>query len=224
MPQSSPSALFAVKSEDKSTLANYFTIPQFRSQLPADLRYAKFAFGLPVVNKVNGIETVDVYALAGNRENKPQLSGAVITDARQSYNQVGEPSVSMQMNGKGAKIWEEMTGKAYNQQSQIAIVLDNVVYSAPGVTSGPISGGNSEISGAFTINEAIDLANVLRAGKLPASADIVQADEVGPSLGKKLLKVVCYHLYSTISCFSLDVFIMVKVVLLLTLHYYLTSY
>ena len=68
VPQSSPSALFAVKSEDKSTLANYFTIPQFRSQLPADLRYAKFAFGLPVVNKVNGIETVDVYALAGNRK------------------------------------------------------------------------------------------------------------------------------------------------------------
>ena len=188
VPQSSPSALFAVKSEDKSTLANYFTIPQFRSQLPADLRYAKFAFGLPVVNKVNGIETVDVYALAGNRENKPQLSGAVITDARQSYNQVGEPSVSMQMNGKGAKIWEEMTGKAYNQQSQIAIVLDNVVYSAPGVTSGPISGGNSEISGAFTINEAIDLANVLRAGKLPASADIVQADEVGPSLGQEAIE------------------------------------
>ena len=135
MPQSSPSALFAVKSEDKSTLANYFTIPQFRSQLPADLRYAKFAFGLPVVNKLNGIETVDVYALAGNRENKPQLSGAVITN--QSYNQVGEPSVSMQMNGKGAKIWEEMTGKAYNQQSQITVVLDNVVYST-GVTSGPI--------------------------------------------------------------------------------------
>ena len=140
------------------------------------------------MNKVNGIETVDVYALAGNRENKPQLSGAVITDARQSYNQVGEPSVSMQMNGKGAKIWEEMTGKAYNQQSQIAIVLDNVVYSAPGVTSGPISGGNSEISGAFNINEAIDLANVLRAGKLPASADIVQADEVGPSLGQEAIE------------------------------------
>ena len=93
----------------------------------------------------------------------------------------------MQMNSKGAKIWEEMTGKAYSSRSQIAIVLDNVVYSAPGVTSGPISGGRSEISGAFTINEAIDLANVLRAGKLPASADIVQADEVGPTLGKEAI-------------------------------------
>ena len=98
------------------------------------------------------------------------------------------PTVSMQMNTKGAKIWEEMTGNAYSQSSQIAIVLDDIVYSAPGVTSGPISGGNSEISGAFDLNEAIDLANVLRAGKLPASADIVQADEVGPSLGKEAIE------------------------------------
>ena len=64
----------------------------------------------------------------------PELSGAVITDARQSYNNQGKPSVSMQMNAKGAKIWEEMTGRAYTQQSQIAIVLDDIVYSAPGVT------------------------------------------------------------------------------------------
>ena len=92
------------------------------------------------------------------------------------------------MNTKGAKIWEEMTGNAFNQSSQIAIVLDDIVYSAPGVTSGPISGGNSEISGSFTLNEAIDLANVLRAGKLPASADIVQADEVGPSLGQEAIE------------------------------------
>tara|TARA_B100001093_G_scaffold519638_1_gene609592 strand:+ start:1 stop:1740 length:1740 start_codon:yes stop_codon:yes gene_type:complete len=94
----------------------------------------------------------------------------------------------MQMNTKGAKIWEEMTGEAFNQNSQIAIVLDDVVYSAPGVNSGPISGGNSEISGSFNLNEAIDLANVLRAGKLPASADIVQADEVGPSLGQEAIE------------------------------------
>ena len=82
-----------------------------------------------------------------------------------------------------------MTGEAYENRSQIAIVLDNTVYSAPGVTSGAIScRGNSEISGSFTLNEAIDLANVLRAGKLPASADIIQADEVGPSLGIEAIK------------------------------------
>ena len=93
----------------------------------------------------------------------------------------------MQMNTKGAKIWEAMTGRAFTQGSQIAIVLDDIVYSAPGVTTGAISGGNSEISGSFTLNEAVDLANVLRAGKLPASADIVQAEEVGPSLGQEAI-------------------------------------
>ncbi|MFC4720763.1 protein translocase subunit SecDF [Geojedonia litorea] len=187
-PQSDPSALFAVKSEDKETLEAYLKMPQVRANLPAEQRYTKFAFGLPELNKETGIETVNVYALIGNRDNQPELSGAVITDARQSYNNQGKPSVSMQMNGKGAKVWETMTGRAYTQQSQIAIVLDDIVYSAPGVTTGAISGGNSEISGSFTVNEAVDLANVLRAGKLPASADIVQADEVGASLGKEAIE------------------------------------
>jgi len=93
----------------------------------------------------------------------------------------------MQMNGKGAKIWETMTGRAFNTGGQIAIVLDDIVYSAPNVTTGEIAGGNSSISGSFTLNEAIDLANVLRAGKLPASADIVQAEEIGPSLGQEAI-------------------------------------
>lgn len=93
----------------------------------------------------------------------------------------------MQMNGKGAKIWEELTGKAFKDQSNIAIVLDNIVYSAPGVSKGPIAGGSSEITGNFTLNEATDLANVLRAGKLPASADIIQSEIVGPSLGHEAI-------------------------------------
>jgi SecD/SecF fusion protein len=91
--------------------------------------------------------------------------------------QSGKPAVSMQMNGQGAKGWEELTGRAYTQKS--TIVLDNIVYSAPGVSSGPI-GGRSEISGSFDVTETKDLANVLRAGKLPASADIVQSEVVHP--------------------------------------------
>jgi len=182
-----PSALFAVSLEDRDKLKSYLNMPQVRSNLPAEERYTKFAFGIPEVNTQTGDEIVDVYALVGNRDNEPELSGAVITDARQSYNNQGKPSVSMQMNAKGAKIWEEMTGRAYAQQGQIAIVLDDIVYSAPGVTNGAISGGNSEISGSFTVNEAIDLANVLRAGKLPASADIVQAEEVGATLGQEAI-------------------------------------
>lgn len=171
------------EAKDKDLVMSYLNKPQVRALLPVEKRYTKFAWGIQPKNS----EFVELYAIAGNRDNTPELSGAVIVDARQSYNQIGKPSVSMQMNGKGAKIWETMTGRAYTNQSQIAIVLDDIVYSAPGVTSGPISGGSSEISGSFTLNEAIDLANVLRAGKLPASADIVQAEEVGPSLGQEAI-------------------------------------
>lgn len=171
------------EAKDKDLVTSYLSEPKVRALLPADQRYVKFVWGIQEKDS----EYVDLYALIGNRENEPQLSGAVITDARQSYNQSNKPSVSMQMSSKGSKIWEEMTGRAYAQKSQIAIVLDNIVYSAPTASSGAISGGNTEISGAFTLNEAIDLANVLRAGKLPASADIVQADEVGPSLGQEAI-------------------------------------
>ncbi|MFV0540893.1 MAG: protein translocase subunit SecDF [Aestuariibaculum sp.] len=168
---------------DKDQVLGYLNMPQVRALLPAEMRYAKFAFGKPEKNS----EVADLYALVGNRDNTPELSGAVVVDARQGYGPTGKPTVSMQMNAKGAKIWEEMTGRAYTQGSQIAIVLDNVVYSAPGVTTGAISGGSSEISGSFTLNEAVDLANVLRAGKLPASADIISSEVVGPSLGQEAI-------------------------------------
>ncbi len=174
-------ASFAIQDKDK--VLEYLNKPQVRSLLPSELRYVKFAFSKPEKNS----EVVDLYALKGNRDNIPELSGGVVTDARHAFGQTGKPEVSMQMNSKGAKVWEEMTGRAYQQQSQIAIVLDNVVYSAPGVTSGPIAGGNSSISGNFSLNEAIDLANVLRAGKLPASADIIQSEVVGPSLGQEAI-------------------------------------
>ena len=98
----------------------------------------------------------------------------------------------MQMDSRGSRIWETMTGKAFKDASNIAIVLDEIVYSAPGVSSGAISGGRSEITGNFTLNEAVDLANVLRAGKLPASAEIIQSEIVGPSLGKEAIQAGIY--------------------------------
>lgn len=168
---------------DKETVSRYLKYPQVRNLLSPEQRYVMFMWGV----QPDDSEVVELYALKGNRDSIPELSGAVITNAQQSYSQTGKPTVSMQMNGKGAKIWEDMTGRAFSQGSQIAIVLDDIVYSAPGVTTGAISGGNSEISGQFTLNEAIDLANVLRAGKLPASANIVQADVVGPSLGQEAI-------------------------------------
>jgi len=169
--------------QDKVKVLSQLNDPKNRALLPAEMRYAKFVWGIQAKDS----EFTDLYAIKSNRDGQPELSGAVITDARQDYDQLSRPAVSMQMNAKGAKTWEEMTKKAYETQGFIAIVLDNIVYSAPSVSSGPIAGGNSQISGSFSLTEAVDLANVLRAGKLPASAEIVQAEEIGPSLGQEAI-------------------------------------
>ena len=177
--------LFAPK--DTAIVGGYLRRPDIRVLLAGDQRYAKFVWGKPTKikdAKSKEIDAVELYALKGNRDNIAAMSGGVVTDASDTFDQSGKPAVSMQMNGKGAKAWEELTGKAYTQKSNIAIVLDNVVYSAPGVSSGPIAGGRSEISGSFDLTETKDLANVLKAGKLPASADIIQSEVVGPSLGQ----------------------------------------
>ena len=180
--------LFSPK--DTATVGGYLRRPDIRILLGANQTYAKFVWGKPTTikdEKGKNIEAVELYALRGNRDNEAAMSGGVVTDASDTFDQMGKPAVSMQMSGKGAKIWEELTGRAYTQKSNIAIVLDNVVYSAPGVSSGPISGGRSEISGTFEISETKDLANVLRAGKLPAAADIIQSEVVGPSLGQEAI-------------------------------------
>lgn len=182
-------ALFDPK--DTAVVNSYFKRTDIRALLPADKRYAKFVWGkasTDVDEKTKKeVTTVALYALKGNRNNQANLSGGVVTDAKDSFDQLGKPSVTMQMNGAGAKAWEELTGKAYSTKGYIAIVLDDIVYSAPGVTSGPISGGRSEISGVFDVTETKDLANVLRAGKLPAAAEIVQSEVVGPSLGQEAI-------------------------------------
>lgn len=178
--------------QDTAAINQYLKMPQVRNLLPAQQRYTKFVWGKEVVDTELQEKTTDLYALKYTRDGVPQLGGDVVTDARHDFSMGGAPVVSMQMNAKGARIWEEMTGLAFNQKTQIAIVLDDVVYSAPGVTSGPISGGSSQITGNFSVNEAIDLANVLKAGKLPAKAQIIQSEVVGPSLGQEAIKSGTY--------------------------------
>jgi SecD/SecF fusion protein len=176
--------------KDTAVVGGYLRRADIRVLLAPDQHYAKFVWGKPTTltdAKGKEIDAVELYALKGNRDNVASMGGGVVTDAKDTFDQLGKPAVSMQMNGQGAKAWEELTGRAYSQKSNIAIVLDNVVYSAPGVTSGPISGGRSEISGNFEIAETKDLANVLRAGKLPAAADIIQSEVVGPSLGQEAI-------------------------------------
>ena len=174
--------------KDMDVVKAYLDLPEVRRLLPQNLRYVDFAWGKPDPNA----DLVDLYLIKSNRDGIPPLSGGVIVDAVQTYSQLGQPAVSMQMDSKGARIWENMTGKAFKEGSNISIVLDDVVYSAPGVNNGAIAGGRSEITGTFTLNEAIDLANVLRAGKLPASAEIIQSEIVGPSLGKEAIQSGIY--------------------------------
>jgi len=153
-------------------------LKEVKSVFPRDLKLAW-------MNKprVEGSDMLELIALKiTNRDNKPALGGDVITDARQGYDQNGKVDVSMSMNAEGAKIWKRLTGE--NVGNQIAIVLDDYVYSAPNV-NGEIPNGQSSISGNFTIEEGQDLANILKAGKLPAPARIVEEEVVGPSLGKE---------------------------------------
>ncbi|MCC5919079.1 MAG: protein translocase subunit SecDF [Cyclobacteriaceae bacterium] len=131
-------------------------------------------------DKNMGGDFLELYALKTNRERKAKLTGEVITDARQDFDQVGQPAVSMRMNAQGARKWKAMTGE--NIGNRVAIVLDDFVYSAPNVRD-EIAGGSSSISGNFTVEEAKDLANILKAGALPAPTQIVEEAIVGPTLG-----------------------------------------
>lgn len=169
--------------QDTAEIGGYLRNSEVKALLPAAVKFTKFAW-----QRVGAdAEIVELYALKSNREGLPRISGDVVSDAQDTFDQFGKPAVSMTMNTKGAREWERMTGDVYQNQTGIAIVLDNKVYTAPGVSSGPISGGRSEITGDFTINETKDIANVLRAGKLPASAEIVQSEIVGPSLGQEAI-------------------------------------
>ena len=170
--------------KDKKTVDSYLNNPKVRQLIPANKRFTDFLWGITDPET----KIVDLYIIKKNRNNIPPLGGGVVVDASQTYDMAQQPAVSIQMNGRGARLWEDLTGDAYKNSYNIAIVLDETVYSAPGVTTGPISGGRSEITGDFSLNEAIDLANILNAGKLPASADIIQSEIIGPSLGKESIE------------------------------------
>ena len=170
-------------SADTAKVNRYLSMPQIAALFPAEFRPM---WGVkPVGNTENIYELVAIKA--SSRDGQAPLDGSVITNAAVSYDSrtSGEPKVSMSMNAEGANIWAHLTKD--NIGKQIAIVLDGTVYSYP-VVNTEISGGNSEISGHFSVEEATDLVNVLKSGKLPAPATIVQEQVVGPSLGAKSIK------------------------------------
>ncbi|MEG1581183.1 MAG: protein translocase subunit SecD, partial [Bacteroidaceae bacterium] len=151
-----------------------------KGALPKDL---SLKWGVKASDLAKNAEIYELYAIkVTERNGKAPLEGDVITDAKDDYDQFGRPCVSMQMNADGARRWALMTKN--NIGHAIAIVLDGYVYSAPNV-QGEIPGGNSQITGSFTAEDTKDLANVLKSGKMPAPAHIVQEDIVGPSLGQE---------------------------------------
>ena len=168
---------------DTAAINALLATPEAKKALPQDLR---LFWSVDAVNKATENNVYSLYAIKStNRNGRASLEGDVIVEAADSYDQYGNPCVTMAMNTDGSRRWAQLTKG--NVGRSIAVVLDGYVYSAPNV-KGEITGGSSEITGSFTIEETKDLANVLRSGKMPAPARIVSEDIVGPSLGQESIQ------------------------------------
>jgi SecD/SecF fusion protein len=182
-------AVLAYANKNKMEQINkYLNLPEIKSMFPQDLMFRWSQ--KPIEDKgIEGVTVVGQYELYAIKKyrgsDQPRLDGSVVTNASEQPDPSGEVTVSLAMNNDGAKAWADMTKAAYDGGNrEVAILLDDEVVSAPRVIN-PITGGNTQITGNFTIDEAKDLANVLEVGKLPATARIVQESQIGPSLGQE---------------------------------------
>lgn len=167
-----------VLKKDTAQLNQYLSLDAVRNQFPANVKFVYGSEGRAERNNPN--IPLRLYALKQAPGGGAQLEGNHVVDARSDFGMNGEPQVSMNMDFSGAQIWKRMTGS--NVGKFVAVVLDDKVYSSP-IVNGEIAGGNTAISGSFTLEDAQDLANILKTGKLPAPARIVQEQVVGPTLG-----------------------------------------
>ncbi|MDR0976418.1 MAG: protein translocase subunit SecDF [Prevotellaceae bacterium] len=168
--------------KDTADINRYLAMREVQASLPRDMR---LKWGVSAMGGASDPkqQIFELYGIRSSERNgRAPLEGDVIVDAKNDYDQHGNPSVSMTMNTDGARRWAQLTKQNVNKA--IAIVLDGYVYSAPNVIQ-EITGGNSQITGNFTPEQTKDLANVLKSGKMPAPARIVQEDIVGPSLGQE---------------------------------------
>lgn len=178
--QSFSSTIGSVLAQDTSVFNSYLNNDVVKSQLPSNL---KFLYGVEEKADKGGQRFFPLYAIKTvPGSDKALLEGDGVQNAGQAYDQLGRPSISMQMNPIGTKTWARLTEK--NIGRPIAIALDDVVYSAPNVNDA-ITGGNSEISGSFTVEQAQDLSKILTSGRLDAPAKIVAEQVVGPTLGQE---------------------------------------
>ena len=184
-PQLMPGAVVgSALQKDTAKVNALLARPEIKSLVPTTL---KFMWGL---KPRTGTKAFELYAIkVTSLDGRPDLSGDAVADARDGYDQNNNPDVTMFMTSDGASKWKKMTAEAAadpNNKKAIAIVLDNTVYSAPTVQN-EIPNGVSSITGSFTKEDTKDLANVLKAGKLPAPAKIVSDFVVGPSLGQQAI-------------------------------------
>ena len=164
--------------KDTAEINRMLAMPEVQAELPRDLR---LKWGVSPMEGDPKKQQYELYAIKSTERNgRAPLEGDVIVTASDDYDEHGKPCVNMSMNTEGARRWAQLTKQ--NIGKAIAIVLDNYVYSAPNVQN-EITGGRSVITGSFTLDQTKDLANVLRSGKMPAPAHIVQEEIVGPSLG-----------------------------------------
>ncbi len=173
---------------DTDDVNEYLSNPRVLALLPGNMRDLKFIW----TAKADQGGLMYLLAAKTTRDGKAALSGDVVVDARQDFDERNQPIVNMSMNANGASRWAKITREAVGDQSNeddnrsVAVVLDNLAYSYPRVNS-EINNGNTQIVGSFSVTEAQDLANILKAGALPAPARIIQADIVGPSLGQEAI-------------------------------------
>ena len=180
---SNPGIPFLYDVKDTAQINRILKRPDINSLLPRSIGYFWDVKSEPDLTP--GTEDLRLNFVNVSRNGKPLLTGEVINDARLDYDQFARPAVSMTMNAAGSRAWAKITAAAASKQppGRIAIVLDNYVYTAPTV-QGEIPNGNSQITGSFDLEEAKDLANVLKAGSLPAPTRIVEEAIIGPTLGK----------------------------------------
>ena len=176
-----------VAQKDTAKVNAFFKRPEVAGIIPQSYKFMWSVKPADLGAPAGGAKIFELYAIkVTSLDGKPDLGGDAIADARADYDQNGKPEVSMSMTGDGSGKWKKITAEASadpNNKKAIAIVLDNAVYSAPTVQN-EIAGGRSSITGNFTVNDTQDLANILKAGKLPAPARIVGEFVVGPTLGE----------------------------------------
>ncbi|MBK5209264.1 MAG: protein translocase subunit SecDF [Flavobacteriaceae bacterium] len=192
------SVIGTAKVADTAKVNAYLAMSEIRSLLPNEMKYAKFLwdakpFSATTTGTNESTELIYLYGIKSNREDIAPIEGDVIDDASQEYGQTGQPEVSMTMNANGTKLWGKMTTD--NVGKFVAVVLDDYVYTAPSVNTAITNGRTSISGGSMTVEEAQDIANVLKAGKLPAAAHIIQSEIVGPSLGQQAIDSSMYSFF-----------------------------